>query len=265
MAVLDLARRGKTIEELEANEDFYPSSDGEPLGETDKHAWAIRHFLDMLTTFFHEQEEVYVAGNNFIYFERGDPSAVVSPDAYVIFEAGKELRDSYKLWEENALTPNVAIEFTSKKTKRVDTGKKRRIYSEVLKVPEYFLFDPQGDYLNPRLMGFSLHEGAYIEMRPNQQGRLVSSQLGLEFFADGDLLRIFDPITGSTLKTHYETTKSEESFQLIAEQERREKEVLKTSAELERREKEALSLRNLELEARMAEMERLRKPESDPN
>ncbi len=253
MAFSDLARRGKTIEELEANEDFYPFSDGEPLGETDKHAWAIRHFLDMLTTFFHEQEEIYVAGNNFMYFERGDPSAVVSPDVYVIFGAGKELRDSYKLWEEKALTPNVVIEFTSKKTKRADTGKKRRIYAEVLKVPEYFLFDPQGDYLAPRLLGLSLHQGEYEEMKPNQQGRLVSSQLGLEFYADGDLLRIFDPITGNTLKTHYETTKSEEAFQRIAEHERRE-------VEHERREKEEYRLKAeneiQELKAKLAEFQR---------
>ena len=261
MAVLDLARRGKTIEELEADEDFYPSSDGEPLGETDKHAWAIRHFLDMLTTFFHEQEEVYVAGNNFIYFERGNKSAVVSPDAYVIFEAGKELRDSYKLWEENALTPNVVIEFTSNKTKKVDTGKKRRIYAEVLRVPEYFLFDPKGEYLKPRLIGLSLHHGEYKEMRPNQQGRLVSSQLGLEFYADGDLLRIFDPITGNTLKTHYETTKSEEEFQQIAEYERRE-------AERERREKEEFQSKAeteiQELKAKLAQFQRNARPGGDP-
>ena len=260
MAVLSLARRGKTIEELEADEDFYPSSDGEPLAETDYHALAYINTISMLRAFFHDREGVYVAGNNFIYFERGNKSAVVSPDAYVVFGAGKETRKSYKLWEENSLTPNVVIEFTSNKTKKVDTDKKRGIYAEILRVPEYFLFDPQGDYLKPRLIGLSLHDGEYREMKPNRHGRLVSRQLGLEFYADGYLLRIFDSLSGKTLKTHDEALEYGEEAVQLAEHERREKVEFQLIAEHERREAEN-ERREAEHERRKAEHERREKEE----
>ena len=48
------------------------------------------------------------------------------------------------------------IEITSKSTKGEDKKTKFELYRDILKVSEYFMFDPTQDYLNPPLQGFRL-------------------------------------------------------------------------------------------------------------
>jgi Uma2 family endonuclease len=49
-------------------------------------------------------------------------------------------------WEEDGKHPDVVIELTSDSTRRYDHGEKKRIYGELIGVPEYFIFDPlRGD------------------------------------------------------------------------------------------------------------------------
>ena len=73
---------------------------------------------------------------------------------------------------------------------------------EQLRIPEYFLFDPTGDYLKPALRGYRITPiGMYSPIAPQEDGRLVSEQLGLELVADGVRLRFFNPATGEFLPT----------------------------------------------------------------
>ncbi len=58
----------------------------------------------------------------------------------------------YLLWNEGK-APDVVIEVTSKTTKENDRKKKLVLYRDVLRVPEYFQFDPTEDYLRPSLQG----------------------------------------------------------------------------------------------------------------
>src|SRR5579883_2923645 len=111
-------------ERLLDDDDLYPSSDGEPMGETDKHARLTMYLLMALELFFRNRPDAYVAGDNFLYWEQGNPKQVVSPDCYVVFGVEKRLRDTYLAWREGGKLPNVVIEVTSKKTKSVDTKKK---------------------------------------------------------------------------------------------------------------------------------------------
>ena len=62
----------------------YPESDGRPMGETDKHVLNVAWVLDALKLHVADRPDVYVAANNFIYFEEGNPRARVSPDTYVV-------------------------------------------------------------------------------------------------------------------------------------------------------------------------------------
>ena len=48
----------------------------------------------------HSSEEVYVSANSFLYYERGNPRAVVAPDVFVVLGVPSHLRDSYLLWKE---------------------------------------------------------------------------------------------------------------------------------------------------------------------
>ena len=61
-------------------------------------------------------------------------------------------------WKEHGRLPAVVFEFTSRKTQREDTDTKLPLYERTLRTPEYFLFDPTGDYFRPRLQGYRLPE-----------------------------------------------------------------------------------------------------------
>lgn len=113
-------------------------------------------------------------------------------------------RDSYKIWEEGGRGPSVVFEFTSRKTQADDLGEKFRLYEQVLKVTEYYLFDPTGDYLFRRLKGFLLRDGHYVPM-PMIDDRIRSPLLGLDLVMDGETLRFHDPETGQFLPSLLES------------------------------------------------------------
>ena len=60
-----------------------------------------------------------------------------------------------------------------------------------MRVPEYFTFDPQGDYLKPRLQGFRLENGVYVRIEPDDMGRVRSETLGLDLATYGDYMRFY--------------------------------------------------------------------------
>ncbi len=72
-----------------------------------------------------------------------------------MFGAEQRPRNSYKSWEEEGVLPAVVVEFTSRKTRVEDVSEKMQLY-ERLRIPEYFLFDPIGDYLRPALRGYRM-------------------------------------------------------------------------------------------------------------
>src|SRR5262245_27886792 len=90
----------------------YPTRDGRPMGETDKHRWLMMYAIDALMVFFAHRPEVYVSGNNFVFWQEGDPAKRISPDCYVVFGVGMRLRDSYMTWKEGGKGPDVVFEFT---------------------------------------------------------------------------------------------------------------------------------------------------------
>ena len=178
---------------------YYPESDGEPMAETDTHRKQMMYLLDALEDYFRDDPNVYVAGNLFVYYEEGDPTEVVAPDVFVVKGVAKRDRRIYQVWKEDK-GPDVIFELTSRSTRQKDLGPKKGTY-EMLGVEEYFLFDPFGEYLEPRLVGFRLAEWGYrrIEEEP-----LVSQVLGLELRVEGEMLRLVDPTTGEKLLTPLE-------------------------------------------------------------
>jgi hypothetical protein len=88
-----------------------------------------------------------------------------TPDVLVTKGLRPDKRLNYILWQERK-PPNIVIELTSKSTRHEDLNRKFLIYQDQICVPEYFLFDPLGDYLQPRLQGFRLQRGKYVAIRP---------------------------------------------------------------------------------------------------
>jgi Uma2 family endonuclease len=174
-------------------EDYFPSEETHPVGETDWHYLSISTAFQLLHHVFPDPSNVYIAANHFIYWDRKQKGQVVSPDLYVVKGAGRRPRSSYKVWEEGGRTPDVVFEVASEETGKHDLGAKKDIYEQVLKVPEYFLFDPIGRIYPERLQGFRLEQGVYQPIAL-VDGRLTSAQLGLELLMEGMLLRFHDPV-----------------------------------------------------------------------
>ena len=72
---------------------YYPTRDGKPMAETDKHADLMRYTIDSLQVYYADQADVYVSGNNFVFYQEGEPKKRISPDCYVVYGAAKHLRE----------------------------------------------------------------------------------------------------------------------------------------------------------------------------
>ncbi|MGI2906500.1 Uma2 family endonuclease [Tolypothrix sp. VBCCA 56010] len=185
----------------------YPDDDGKPMAEGDIQCSYLTYGISALKVFFQSRSDVYVAGNLFIYYEKGNPEAVVAPDVFVVFGVENRQRRSYKTWEENNKSPDFVLEITSKATRSKDQGAKKGIYA-FLGVREYFQYDPTGDYLTPQLQGLRLVEGNYFPIASNtlEDGTvsLTSEVLRLELRVKYGDMRFYDAATGKTLLTYEE-------------------------------------------------------------
>jgi len=192
------------------DEIFYPESDGEPMAETKLHLQEMMYVLEALEDRFLDEPDVFIGGNLFFYYERGVKDAVVAPDAFVAkgLPDGKALRSKYLLWEECQI-PCFAAEVTSETTRKKDErdGFKWKLY-ERLGIEEYFLFDPEGDYLDPRLQGYRLAGGRYRPIPPESDGSLRSTTTGIVFRAEGIRLRLTDAATGVAYLRREEETRA---------------------------------------------------------
>lgn len=177
----------------------YPTSDGRPMAETDWHRILMTMCIETLDVRYAADMNVYVSGNLLIFYSEGNRRKHLSPDVFVVFGVPKHPRPNFLLWEEGK-GPDVVFELTSSSTRNEDLKSKFLLYQDVLKVREYFLFDPFGDHLDPPLRGFRLHNAIYKPIRPVKE-RLPSRVLGLHLERDGKELRLYDPATDSVLPT----------------------------------------------------------------
>lgn len=70
----------------------YPSSDGEPMAETDLHRDEMVALIEALKRRYADRPDAYVAGNLLVYYEEGNPSARFTPDVMVVLGAAKRQR-----------------------------------------------------------------------------------------------------------------------------------------------------------------------------
>jgi Uma2 family endonuclease len=174
----------------------YPTSDGQPMAETTLHRKVMADLIEALERHFADAPDVWVGGNLFLCWEKGNPDAARAPDVLLARGVTKWDRPNYLLWEETP--PGLIVEVTSRKTRREDQRDKKEIY-ERIGVEEYVLFDPYGDYLRPRLQGYRLESGHYQPILPVPDGSLTSRTTGLTLRPEGERLRLVDMATGEPL------------------------------------------------------------------
>lgn len=194
----------------------YPTTDGSPMGETDLHRNIMFASIESLKLHYAEQQ-VYVSGNILLFYQPGNRRRHVSPDVLVVKGLDPQDRENYLLWEEGR-PPNVVIEVTSDSTRDEDLYDKFEIYRDQLRIVEYFLFDPRGDYLEPALQGYRLKARRYEPIKP-VAGRLPSRELGLHLEVRNRELRFFDPASGGWIPTPDEARQAAEAKRQRAEAE----------------------------------------------
>jgi Uma2 family endonuclease len=198
---------------------YYPESDGQPMAETDLHRDEMYYLIHALRDWYQDVRDVYVSGNLFFYYAKGDPRAVVAPDVFLVKGVPKGQRRIYKLWEEGRV-PSLVIELTSDSTRDEDVSKKKLCY-ERLGVEEYFLHDPYGDYLDPTIQGYRLIDDRFQQIKPEADGSLRSLTTGLLLRTEGDRLRLVDANSGARLPWDIErdeVIRNERSARQAAEQ-----------------------------------------------
>ena len=218
------------------DEDLYPSSDGQPMAETDLHIDEMMELKAMLRHHFKPRaDQMYVASNLFVYYEQGNPRAVFAPDVFVARGVAQRQRKTYKLWLDGP-APVFVVEITSKSTRLEDKGNKKAL-CEMLGVTEYFLYDPWGEYLEPPLQGFRLAADGYKAIAVDDTGALRADTLGLSLSLDTrGLLEVRDMETGERLlrtDEHYE--RAQQASQEKARADEAERRLAEALAELERR------------------------------
>ena len=234
---------------------YYPSSDGEPMAETEWQYIPLTETVAALRHWFRHRPEVYVIGDMLVYYRMNRNDVRVAPDVFVVFGASDSRpRNSWLVWREGK-APDFVMEIASVGTWQRDAIAKRDIYA-AMGVTEYWRFDPTGECFTPALLGETLADGIYrtLPVAADAAGVLrgYSPLLGLEFRVEAERrLRVYDPAKGERLRT---LTESEDALAAAYEARR--------IAETER-EAEVAALRAIENENRMLR-EQLRRLQAEP-
>ena len=230
----------------------YPSSDGEPMAESQLQYTPLTDTVSALENYFIERSDVFIAGDLLVYYWMNDNRTRVAPDVFVVFGAsGNHPRDSWLVWREGK-APDFVMEIASPSTWERDAVEKREIYAN-MGVTEYWRFDPTGECFTPELVGETLVEGQYRELplERDVEGRLWgrSAVLGLDIYTlPGLELRLYDPADRKWLLTPREN----EEARLAAVAAHLESEEARLAAETAQQESEEARLAAARLAAETA-------------
>ena len=165
------------------------------------HGEAVSHASVTLDSHFRNREDVLVAMELLVYYERGNNKVCLQPDVQVVFGVQRGNRSSYKVWEEGKAADFV-LEVNSPSTTNKDARHKAQEYARI-GVREYWRLDPTGSLATP-LEGWQANGESYRPVQPvasaARGGWLLSRVLGLELRSqqqDGaTVLEFRDPLTG---------------------------------------------------------------------
>lgn len=200
------------------------------MAETHAHLYAMRATLEVLQQYLTGRQATVLA-NQFLYYAQGFPRLRVVPDVMVVFDVAPGGRDNYKIWEEGQV-PAVIFEMTSQGTKVQDQVHKKILY-EQLGVQEYWLFDPKGEWIEGRLLGYRLR-GEVYELVADKR----SQPLQLRLVVEGGLIGFYREDTGEKL-----LTPSELATRLLEESQARQQAEARLEQEQQRAERLAQYLR----------------------
>ncbi len=163
--------------------------------------------------------------------EKPKKSAFRGPDAFIARGVANRERDAWIAWEEGDRLPDLVLELLSPSTAKVDYGEKKRLYQDVFKSSEYFLYEPRAEIAD----GYRLLDHTYQRIPRTGAGRLWSSVLEVEV---GVWHGEYDGLEGPWLRLFYPDGR-----------------LVLTTEEQERQAREAAEIENARLRALLAKLE----------
>lgn len=145
--------------------------------ESERHKAQMDLLIEALIPWLTQRNDGFVGGNMFVYYSLAQVrnQDFRGPDFFVVLGVPKGERKSWVVWEEGK-APDVVIELLSESTATADKTEKKLIYQNQMRVPDYFWYDP----FNPNdWAGFSIQQGVYQPLVPNDRNQLPSESLGL--------------------------------------------------------------------------------------
>ncbi len=264
-------------------------SDGVPL-ETYYHVLQMILFLELVRHRMRSlgHEDAFVGADMFVYYSLEQARAVAEeerqlalfesglrpdkpkktafrgPDAFLVKEAAKRERSIWVAWEEDGRFPDLILELLSPSTADADYGEKKRIYQDVFKTSEYFLYTPRSEEVD----GFRLLDNAYKPIarsadRGPAERRLWSRELEVDL---GVWHGKYEDVTGHWLRLFYPDgrlvpTKEEERQHAEQEQQHAEERVEQERQQADQRVEQ--ERQKAEQERQKAEQERQRADDAE--
>ena len=173
------------------------------IAQSVAHGYAVRLATVGLDQHFRDREDVLVAMELVVYYQRGDNTAWLRPDVQVVFGVQRGVqRSTFKVWEEGT-APDFVLEVASPSTAENDARHKAREYARI-GVREYWRLDPEGTLMGVPLEGYRARGGRYSRVAsvagPGGAEYLRSGVLGLDLRTarrqGATVLVIRDPRTG---------------------------------------------------------------------
>jgi len=198
-----------------------------------------------------EEERQIALFNEGLLPEKPEKTAFRGPDVFIVKGASSQARDAWIAWEEDSRLPDLVLELLSPSTAHVDYGEKKRLYQDVFKSKEYFLYEPQSEIPD----GYRLLDHVYQRIPPSSEGRLWSSELQVEIGVwhgdyrgtEGPWLRLFYPDGRLVLTNEELSDRRAEAAEQAKEQERQAREAAEERAN-------AAEIENARLRAQLAEL-----------
>jgi len=212
---------------------IYPDSDGQPMSDNTLQFQWIVTLQGNLDVVFHNDPQVFVAGDLLWYAVEGRPDIRCAPDVLVAFGRPKGYRGSYRQWEEGGVAPQVVFEVLSPGNRPEEMDRKRAFY-DVYGVEEYYLYDPDGIELS----GWRRQEGRLLPIP--QLDAWVSPRLGIRFELSDEDMVVFRP-DGTRFLTFLELAHEREQMEHQARQARQQADQAKHDAEQARQHAERLA------------------------
>jgi len=245
---------------------FYPAFDD--MGESALQRLMTELLRPLLARFLAERGvQAFVGADQFIYWVKGNPRAVVAPDVYVMPGFSPDVAPRcWKVWQ-TGVAPSFALEIVSEDDEVKDLSESPGRHDE-LGTQELVVFDPYVDVRSGRTR-FRVHRrderGKLVVVEATNADRIRSEVLGcvLRAVGGGDTMRLrvtVDPEGDVLFPTAAEI--AEAAAREAREAESKAREAESKAREAERRaheEREARQRLEMELARMRAELERLRR------